>query len=115
MWTEQADAECVAWLLKHTRKRPDRFAFVADTDDHRGVWGITMQRDLAVSPLPEFECMITGNTVRIDSKGTVGLDVNLGAGGLGLSGTVLVLWNGTKAYEGPASAIELGEGAKRRG
>ena len=77
-------------------------------------WGITMNRDIAVSPLPEFECTITGNTVRIDSTGTAGLDVNLGAGGLGLSGTVTVIWNGTKAYEGPASAIELGKGAKRR-
>ena len=51
--------QCVAWLLKHTRKRPDKFAFVADTDDHLGVWGITMKRDVAVSPLPEFECAIT--------------------------------------------------------
>lgn len=91
VWTEQARTECVAWLLEHTRKRPDRFTFVADTDDHPGVWGITMNRDLAVSALPEFECTITGNTVHIDSTGTVGLDVNLGAGGLGLSGTVLVI------------------------
>jgi hypothetical protein len=48
------------------------------------------------------------------SKGTPGLDVNLRAGGLGLSGTVVVWWNGAKAYEGAASAIELGEGAERR-
>ena len=114
MWTDQAHTECVAWLLEHTRKRPDRFTFVADTDNHLGVWGITMKRDLAVSPLPEFECAISGNSVHIDSKGTAGLDVNLGVGGLGLSGTVVVIWNGTTTYEGPASAIELGEGAKRR-
>jgi hypothetical protein len=114
VWTEQARTQCVAWLLEHTRKRPDKFAFVADTDDHLGVWAITMKRDIAVSPLPEFACAITGNTVRIDSKGTAGLDVNLGAGGLGLRGTVVVIWNGAKAYEGPTSAIELGEGAKRR-
>ncbi len=114
VWTEQAHTECVAWLLKHTRKRPDTFAFVADTDDHLGVWGITMKRDIAVNPLPEFECAISGNTVRLESKGTPGLDVNLGAGGLGLSGTVVVWWNGAKAHEGAASAIELGEGAKRR-
>ncbi len=73
-----------------------------------------MKRDIAVSPLPEFTCTITASTLRIDSKGTAGLDVNLGAGGLGLTGTVVVLWNGEKVYEGPASAIELGEGAKRR-
>jgi hypothetical protein len=110
----QAQTDCVAWLLEHTRKRPDKFAFVADTDEHLGVWGITMKRDIAVSPLPEFECAITGNTVRIDSKGTAGLEVKLGHDGLGLSGNAMVTWNGAKAYEGPASAIELGEGTKRR-
>jgi hypothetical protein len=114
VWTDQAHTECVEWLLEHTRKRPDSFTFVADTDDHLGVCGITMKRDIAVSPLPEFECTISGNTVRIDSKGTTGLDVNLGAGGLGLTGPVVVVWNGTAAYEGPASVIELGDGAKRR-
>ena len=113
VWTEQAHTECVAWLLEHTRKRPDRFTFVADTDEHLGVWGITMKRNIALSPLPELECTITGNSVRIDSTGTAGLDVNLGAGGLGFTGSVVVVWNGTTAYEGPASAIELGEGTKR--
>jgi pimeloyl-ACP methyl ester carboxylesterase len=114
VWTDQARAECVEWLLGHTRKRPDSFTFVADTDDHLGVWGITMKRDIALSVLPEFECTISGNTVRIDSKGTAGMEANLGAGGLGLSGPVVVVWNGTKAYEGPASVIELGEGTRRR-
>jgi pimeloyl-ACP methyl ester carboxylesterase len=114
VWTAQAHSDCVAWLLQHARKRPNEFAFIADTDDHLGVWGITMKRDIAVSPLPEFECAITGNTVSITSKGTAGLDVDLGADGLGLKGTVVVNWNGTQAYQGPASPIELGEGAKRR-
>jgi pimeloyl-ACP methyl ester carboxylesterase len=113
VWTDQARTECVKWLLEHIRKRPDSFTFVADTDYHPGVWGIRMKRDIAVSPLPEFECTISGNSVRIDSKGTAGLEVNLGAGGLGLSGPVVVIWNGTKAYEGPTSVIELGEGTKR--
>ena len=110
----QTHADCVAWLLKHTRKRPDKFTFVADTDDHLGVWGITMKRDIAVSPLPEFDCAITGNTVHIDSKGTAGLEVKLGADGLGLSGTVGMTWNGAKAYDGPASTIELPEVARTR-
>jgi pimeloyl-ACP methyl ester carboxylesterase len=114
VWPAQAHADCVAWLLKHTRKRPDKFAFVADTDDHLGVWGITMKRDMALSPLPEFECAITGNSVRIDSKGTAGMEVKLGAEGLGLSGAVMVTWNGAKSYEGPAATIELREGTKRR-
>lgn len=73
-----------------------------------------MKRDLAVSPLPEFACAIAGNTVSIQSKGTAGLEVKLGADGLGLSGPTVVNWNGAKAYAGPASVIELGEGVKRR-
>jgi len=52
--------------------------------------------------------------VRIDSKGAAGMEVKLGADGLGLSGAVVVTWNGAKAYEGPAATIELGEGTKRR-
>lgn len=112
-WPGEIHAKCVAWLTQHTRKRPDKFAFVADTDDHTGVWGITMKRDLAVGALPEFECAIAGNAVRIDSKGTAGLNVILGAGGLGLSGNVTVTWNGAQAYAGPATAVELGEGTRR--
>ena len=92
VWTEQAHTQCVAWLVEHTRKRPESFAFVADTDNHLGVWGINaMSEEISVSPLPEFECTISGKSVRIDSKGTAGLEVNLGAAGLGLTGSVVVI------------------------
>ena len=103
-----------AWLLQHRRKRPDSFSYVADTPGHTGAWGITMRRDEARDPMPRFECKIEGHTVRIDSTGTTGLDVDLGVGGLGLEGEVTVIWNGKEAYKGPAGQTQLGDGAGRR-
>jgi hypothetical protein len=110
-WPVTADTECTTWLLQHTRHRPDHFVFVADTDEHTGVWGVTMQRD---PQLPEFECTITGNTVRIDSRGTQGLEVKLGSDRLKLTGNVVLVWNGKQAYEGPAKTHELGDGIELR-
>jgi hypothetical protein len=83
---------------------------VADTDRHRGVWGIWMARDIARDPLPRFDCRIEGSTVHISSEGTSGLDVDLGPDGLRMAGEATVFWNGKKAYEGPPEQIQLGEG-----
>lgn len=95
--------EAHEWLKQFTRKRPDKFSFVADTEDHLGAWGITMTRDLSVGATPQFTCTIEGQTVRIDSSGTPALRVNLGASGLRLQGNVTLMWNGIKAYEGPVT------------
>ena len=101
------------WLLQRRRKRPDSFSYVADTDRHRGTWGLVMRRDPLKEPNPRFDCRIDGATVYIDSKGTDGLDVQLGSGGLGLTGEVKVIWNGVEAYAGAAEKIKLGIGARR--
>lgn len=106
--------EMIDWIQQYIRKRPDKFAFVADTDKHLGAWGITMLRDLTISGLPSFTCRIEGNTVRIDSVGTAGLEVKAGEDGLGLDGDVTVFWNGAKSYEGPAETIELGQPQPQR-
>ncbi len=98
------------WLLQHRRVRPDRFSYVADTDRHRGAWGMWMDRDVARDPLPRFDCRIEGNTVHISSEGTPGLDVDLGPEGLGMAGEVTVFWNGEQAYKGPPEQIQLGDG-----
>lgn len=101
--------ESRAFLSKHVRRRPNEFAYVSDTNEHRGVWGIEMTRDLTVSGLPSFKCAIDGRTVRIDSEGTPGLTVDLGEAGLRMEGDVTVIWNGREAHKGPATeAIELG-------
>ena len=101
-----------AWLLKHTRTRPKTFTFVADSSRHTGTWGVTLRRDETADPLPRFTCKVEGNVVAIASKGTTGLQVVLGEGGLGLSGEVTVTWNGKQAYKGSPRIINLGDGVR---
>jgi predicted esterase len=108
-YTAEIQEESFQWLSGHVRQRPDRFSFVADTDQHLGAWGIRVVRDLTVSGLPVFTCTIEGDTVRIDSEGTPGLEVALGEEGLGLSDEVTVVWNGETAYVGSAETIRLGD------
>jgi hypothetical protein len=104
-YTGEIQKESIEWLRQFTRKRPDAFSFTADTDEHLGVWGVAMVRDLTVSGLPHFDCKIEGQMVRIDSKGTPGLRVVPGEGGLGLKGDITITWNGKKVYEGSAQEI----------
>jgi pimeloyl-ACP methyl ester carboxylesterase len=108
---QEANAQ---WMLQHGRNRPESFSFVCDTQEHRGAWGLRMVRDVALDPFPAFECRVRGRTVHISSEGTPGLSVQLGQGGLGLQGEVVVYWNGEKAYEGPATEVTLGEGERSR-
>jgi predicted esterase len=107
-FTPAIQKEAVEWLKTFRRERPSSFRYVSDDDWHRGAWGVTMVRDLRLSALPEFECTVEGSSVRIDSRGTDGLSVLLGTGGLGLDGDVSVVWNGREAYRGPATTIRLG-------
>jgi predicted esterase len=101
-------AENVNWLLQYHRKRPAQFSFVADTDEHSGVWGISMNRDIIVSPLPRFACAVEGNTVRLHTEGTKAVQINPGPDGLRLEGEVVVIWNDKEAYRGPVRTIRLG-------
>ncbi|MDX2189895.1 MAG: hypothetical protein SFY32_08530 [Bacteroidota bacterium] len=100
----------VEWLLQFTRKRPNSFSFGSDSEQRTGIWGINMVRDLTMSGLPYFDCTIDGNTIKIDSKGTPGLNVKLGSDGLKMTGNVIVMWNGQKSYEGEAKTIQIGTG-----
>ena len=110
-YLDDKQVEFVTWLLQQTRKRPDQFTYVCDRDEHRGCWGITMQRNPEVSGVPRFTCAIAGNSVTIESTGTKGLNVELGENGLGLSGEVTVIWNGMEAYTGEPTQVRLGDGA----
>ena len=49
-----------------------------------------------------------GNTVRLKSEGTKRLHLELGPGGLGLAGEVVVIWNDREAYRGPVKELDLG-------
>jgi putative esterase len=103
----EKQVEAINWLQQHTRKRPDAFQFVADTTQHSGVWGINMARDPAMSGLPSFVCKIEGNTVRLDTDGTPQVEINLGEGGLGLTGEATVILNGKQAYQGAVETVKL--------
>ena len=103
-------SENTRWLLEHSRKRPDKFSYIAYNDRCLGTWGINMKRDLKVSAIPSFDAIIEGNTVKIKSEGTTGLTVDCCPEGLGMNGSITIFWNGNKAYEGPAQKVKLGEG-----
>lgn len=102
------------FLIRHTRSRPRKIRFVADTNEHPGAWGVTMRRDPQVSCLPSFHLVIDGSTVTLDTEGTPGVRIDLGPDGLRLEGEVTVIWNGQRAYQGPPKTINLGAGAGRR-
>ncbi|MEX0774190.1 MAG: hypothetical protein WD042_00605 [Phycisphaeraceae bacterium] len=113
-YIDEKQMEAINWMQQHTRKRPDEFEFVVDTDEHRGIWGITVQRDLTVSGLPDFKARIAGNTVDLVTHGTPSVTVNAGDGGLGLSGDVKIVLNGAQVYAGPAKTIVLPVDAMNR-
>ncbi|AIE87172.1 alpha/beta hydrolase [Fimbriimonas ginsengisoli] len=104
-YLQEAQRAAMRFFDGKVRKRPSHFAFVADTAEHNGVWGVTMVRDLAVSGSPSFECTVDGSSVKIDSQGTPKLTVDLLA--MGLTGEVTVTWNGRKAYRGPAKLVTI--------
>jgi len=114
-YTDEVQADAINWLTKHTRKRPDEFSFVADTDEHRGVWGVTMHRDLSISGLPRFTCRIENSTIHLESEGTPGIEVKAGENGLNLNDPIVIYWNGEEAYRGPAKTIQLGTPHKNVG
>lgn len=101
------EGENLAWLAQHRRQRPDHFAFTADTAGVVSRNGITLRRDPSVTHTPWFECRIEGNQVQLTSEGTPTLDVNLGRGGLGLEGDVVVTHNGQTVYEGASQSIRI--------
>jgi predicted esterase len=107
---------CLAHLMQYTRPHPDSFTFLADTQAHPGRDGVTMRVPQFPHPdrLPRFECSVDGQTVSIVSENTTGLRVELGEGGLSLTGEVTLTWNGEQVYTGPAERVDLGDGTARR-
>ncbi len=103
------------WMLTHTRKRPDHFAYIADTARHRGVWGIQILRPQGVGrafnamPQPDarIECWTDGPTVRIETKAVPRLSIDLGPSGLHLQGMVRVTVNGKEVHSGPVPSAPI--------
>jgi hypothetical protein len=99
--------EALTWLQSHVRQRPTGFSFVADTDQHRRVWGITLARRTTPNALPRLECLIEGNVIRIKATDTPQIDLLLDANGLAMTGSVTVVVNGQERYQGPATSEVL--------
>lgn len=100
------------WLFQHVRQRPNKFSFVVDTREHRGVWGVTVPiryegAYFEVEPRAGFQCEISGSIVQIETTNTNRLDVDLGPRGLQMSGSVKLLVNGRESFEGPVPAKPL--------
>ena len=102
----------VGYLMQFTRTTPDEFSFVCDTPKHAGRNGIKMRASDQINPnaRPEFTCKIVGSTVKVNSKNTPGLTVDLTDTGLGIKGTAILFWNGKQIYKGTAKIISLGNG-----
>ena len=100
------------WLLQHSRRMPKRFSFIADTPQHRGVWGISIPRIYPdaypeAEPRAKFECWIKGSTIRIRTWGAKQIEVNLGPTGLNLTGNVQLIINRKTRFTGVATAKPL--------
>jgi pimeloyl-ACP methyl ester carboxylesterase len=101
-----------AWLLEHTRRRPGHFSFIADTPQHRGIWGISIPRAYPdaypqAEPRVKFECWIQGTTIRIRAWDAKQIEVNFSPAGLNLSGNVEVIVNGKNRFRGVAPSKPL--------
>jgi hypothetical protein len=95
------------WLFEHVRHRPSHFSFVVDTPKHRGIWGISIPQKYPLGygnaePRVRFECWIEGSTIRIQTSDAKNLVVDLGPGGLNVSGTATLIVNGKTRFSGGA-------------
>ncbi|MBI5723936.1 MAG: dienelactone hydrolase family protein [Planctomycetes bacterium] len=100
----------VGYLMQFTRKRPDKFSFIADNGEYTGRNGVfmTVEGRVQNSARPSLTCSVNKQEVSIESKNTSALSVDLaGPDGLGLSGDVKIIWNGREIYSGPAKKIEI--------
>ncbi|CAN5664167.1 hypothetical protein BH11ARM2_BH11ARM2_00100 [soil metagenome] len=104
--TDEGVAEHCAWIASHIRKRPDKFSFTVDEANHSGIWGIRVLLDsrgtrLIKEPWPQFEVEIKGDEVRMNTTNVKNLSVDLGPGGLQMTGVVRLWVNGKKVHDGP--------------
>lgn len=102
------------WLLQHTRHRPRHFSFVADTPQHRGIWGISIPRIYPdaypqAEPRVKFECWIEGSTIRIRTWDVKRIELNFGPSGLNLAGSISLIVDGKTRFSGivPVKPLSL--------
>jgi pimeloyl-ACP methyl ester carboxylesterase len=100
------------WLLQQTRQMPKHFSFIADTPQHRGIWGISIPRIYPdaypqAEPRVKFECWVEGSTIRIRTWDAKQIEVNFGPTGLNLTGNVELIVNGKTRFTGAAPVKPL--------
>lgn len=100
----------VNWLQQHVRQRPNSFTFVTDQDSTNSAWGISVDRNEALSGLPEIECQFEGDTVAITSKGAASIRINPWGEGMTFTDTMRVVWNGAEVYSGTPKHLLLADG-----
>jgi hypothetical protein len=91
---------------------PKHFSFIADTPQHRGIWGISIPRIYPdaypqAEPRVKFECWIEGSTIRIRTWDAKQIEVNFGPTGLNLTGNVELIVNGKTRFSGAAPVKPL--------
>lgn len=106
-----ADTQAIwHWLLAQPpRSCPARFSFVVPDGEARECRGIRLNLTPRLSLHPRVDCRIDGQALVMTTTGTDGLTARLGEGGLGMTGTVSVVWNGQPAYHGPVRTIAVGK------
>jgi len=92
------------WLLSHTRPSLKKFTYMASSRRHNGRNGVEiMDLEHIVTDFPKLDVDLIDNRINIKSTGTSKIKVNMGKNGLGLSGEVMVMWNGKQIYQGPVT------------
>ncbi len=99
----------VQWLMTHKRKRPDKFAFISDSDRYTSCWGITIYSDETSDQNLEFDCWIDEQNIYILSQNVTKLDIDLGENGLRMTGDVKVFWNNKEVFNGKETLIHLND------
>lgn len=103
--------ECINWLQQHVRKRPNHFFFTTDQDSTNTVWGITVERNEAISGLPSIECWIEEDTIKVTDTGAAALRLDPSENGLNLKNPVTIIWNDKEVYSGEPKFLLLENGA----
>lgn len=106
-YTPEIQQTALNWLQQHTRQRPAKFRFIADTPEHDGAWGIRLKREPLLSGAPAFECAIEDNVIHLRTSGTSAAKIDTGPSGLAMEGDYSVIWNGQPVYSGNAPLLLL--------
>ena len=109
-----------AFLVGKKRITSPAWRYTADTANFRRRRGVWLDVDAARTPFPSVHVRVEragagalGTTVRVDSDGTAGLELDLGPAGLDVRGEVTVLYRGRQVWRGPPTRLTLGRGAAR--